>query len=47
MSVKTDSAYYEEARRLLKFLQGFYDIPSEYINRNSILREFIGGNNND
>jgi len=47
MSVSTDSPYYEEARRLLKFLKNFYAIPSEFVSKNSILREFIGGNNND
>lgn len=47
LSVDTASNYYEEARRLLKFLQIFYSIPSEYVSKNSILREFIGGNNND
>ncbi len=45
LSVAQDSQYYEEARRLLKFLQGFYPISSEYVSNNSILREFIGGNN--
>lgn len=41
-SVGLDSPYYEEARRLLKSLQGFYPITSEYVDRDSILREFIG-----
>lgn len=41
-SVGLDSPYYEEARRLIKSLQGFYPIPSEYISKDSILREFIG-----
>lgn len=45
--VKTNSANYEEARRLLKFFRNFYPITSEYVSKNSILREFIGGNNND
>lgn len=45
--VNTDSLYYEEARRLLKFLRNFYPITSEYVSKNSILREFIGGNDND
>lgn len=44
-SVSVDSVYYEEARRLLNFLKMFYPIPSEYVNKDSILREFIGGNN--
>ncbi len=47
LSISTDSLYYEEAKRLVKFLRGFYPISSEYINKGSILREFIGGNNND
>ena len=47
LSVDTDSPYYEEARRLYKFLKIFYPISSEYVSENSILREFIGGNNND
>ena len=45
LSVDTDSLYYEEARRLLKFLKGFYSISSEYVSDSSILREFIGGKN--
>ena len=47
MSISTTSPYYEEARRLVKFLRSFYPISSEYVSKNSILREFIGGNNND
>ncbi len=47
MSISTNSPYYEEAKRLVKFLRSFYPISSEYISKNSILREFIGGNNND
>lgn len=47
LSVTTDSPYYEEARRIIKFLRGFYSISSELVGKNSILREFIGGNNND
>ena len=34
---------YGEARRLLKFLDNFLNIPSEEIPPTSILREFIGG----
>ena len=41
-SVETTSPYYEEARRLLDSLRNFYPIPSEYISKDSILREFIG-----
>ena len=47
LSIDTDSKYYEEARRLLKFLRSFYAITSEYVSKSSILREFIGGNSND
>lgn len=47
LSIDTDSKYYEEARRLLKFLRSFYSITSEYVSKSSILREFIGGNSND
>ena len=43
LSVGIDSPYYEEARRLLKFLRQFNPIPSEYVSKDSILREFIGG----
>ncbi len=41
-SVKEDSPYFEEARRLIDSLRGFYPISSEYISKDSILREFIG-----
>lgn len=34
---------YAEARRLLKFLDNFTQIPSDEIPPTSILREFIGG----
>lgn len=44
LSIDNDSKYYEEARRLVKFLGSFYCITSEYVSKNSILREFIGGN---
>lgn len=40
--VGLDSPYYEEARRLINFLKEFYPISSEYIGKDSILREFIG-----
>lgn len=39
---KTDPEY-NEAKRLLKFLDYFLSVPSEMIPHNSILREFIGG----
>lgn len=41
--VPQDSPEYVEAKRLLKFLEYVLPIPSENINHNSILREFIGG----
>ena len=43
LSVGMDSEYYEEARRLINFLKEFCPIPSEYVSKDSILREFIGG----
>jgi uridine kinase len=40
----TDDIYeYAEARRLLRFLSYFVEIPAEEVPPNSILREFIGG----
>lgn len=41
-SVGIDSPYYNEARRLIYYLQVFFTIPSEYVPKDSILREFIG-----
>ena len=41
-SIKTDSLYYHEAQRLLKFLRPFCPIDPTVIPHNSILREFIG-----
>ena len=46
-SVKKDEPYYNEARRLLNFLKQFFTINTEYVPKDSILREFIGGNDND
>jgi uridine kinase len=37
------SAEYLEAKRILKFLDYFLPVPSDKIQKNSILREFIGG----
>ena len=34
---------YDEAKRLLKFLDYFLGVSSENVPQNSILREFIGG----
>ena len=47
LSVSVDNVYYEEARRLVDFLKQFFPIPGEYVNDESILREFIGGRYND
>lgn len=41
-SVRPGNPYYEEAARLIKFLNNFLTIPAEYIGNESILREFIG-----
>ena len=41
--VPSDCPEYLEAKRLLKFLDYVLPVPSETINHNSILREFIGG----
>ena len=43
-SINVESNYYEEAKRLLNFLKMFFTIPGEYVSDDSILREFIGGN---
>lgn len=42
-SVKEDSIYYNEARRLIEALSMFFPISSEHISNDNILREFIGG----
>lgn len=41
--IPSDSEYYIQANRLIKFLKYFKDIPDDWIPCNSILREFIGG----
>ena len=41
-SISKDSEYYEEAMRILSFLKGFINIPSEGVPSTSVLREFIG-----
>ena len=41
-SVGIDSPYYMESRRLIRTLFMFYSIPSEFVPKDSILREFIG-----
>lgn len=42
-SIDINSKYYEKARRILDHLKTFYTIPSEYVNEDNLLREFIGG----
>jgi uridine kinase len=42
-SVESDSEYYEEAKRLIRFLRLFLPIPSDAIPEDAIIREFIGG----
>jgi len=42
-AIPRDSAEYQEAKRLLKFLDYFLGVSSENIPNNSILREFVGG----
>jgi len=41
-TVKTDSPYYDMARRLLDNLKIFFPISSEYLESDNVLREFIG-----
>ncbi|MCD8346530.1 MAG: nucleoside kinase [Lachnospiraceae bacterium] len=42
-SIRPDEPEYEEAKRLLKFLDYFLPIPSDAIPNHSLIREFIGG----
>ncbi|MDD4706034.1 MAG: nucleoside kinase [Bacilli bacterium] len=42
-NIPPESKYYNEARRLIDFLQMFFPIPSEYVSPDNVLREFIGG----
>ncbi len=42
-AIDKESPYSPDARRLLKMLKFFVDIPDEWIPNNSIIREFIGG----
>lgn len=41
--ISEDAPEFEEAKRLLKFLDYFVAVPSEMIPNNSIVREFVGG----
>ena len=42
-AIPREAAEYQEAKRLLKFLDYFLGVSSENIPNNSILREFVGG----
>lgn len=42
-SVQPEEPEYQEAKRLLKFLDYFVPIPADDIPNNSLIREFIGG----
>lgn len=42
-AIEADTEEYQEAKRLLKFLDYFLGVSSENIPNNSILREFVGG----
>ena len=42
-SIEPGEPEYEEAKRLLKFLDYFLPIPGDAIPNNSLIREFIGG----
>jgi uridine kinase len=42
-TVKPGEKVYNEAIRLLSFLENFSPIPDHYVSESSILREFIGG----
>lgn len=46
-SLDKSSPYYNVARSLLNYLKQFFTISSELVPKDSILREFIGGGNND
>lgn len=42
-NITKESPVYDEAKRLLKFLDYFLSVPSEFLPNNSICREFVGG----
>lgn len=46
-SITNKSIFFNEARRLLRFLNQFFTISSEFVPKDSIIREFIGGDNID
>ena len=41
--IEVTSKYFEEARRLIRFISYFKDIEDEGVPDDSILKEFIGG----
>ena len=43
MQINSDSEYFIQANRLLKFIKYFDEIDDEFVPHNSLLREFIGG----
>ncbi|MGL4687209.1 MAG: uridine kinase family protein [Fusobacteriaceae bacterium] len=43
IKIKIESEYYEEAKRLLRFLYCFVDIDDKHVSDMSLLKEFIGG----
>ena len=42
-TVKRDTEFYEEAKRLIRLLDIFLPVPSDEVPNDSIIREFIGG----
>lgn len=42
-SIKKEETEYQEAQRLLKFLEYFLGVSTEQLPKNSIVREFVGG----
>ena len=42
-AISSESPYYIQANRLIKFLKHFKDIEEQWIPCNSLLREFVGG----
>ena len=42
-SIPPESEHYKEVRRILDFMQMFLPIPGEFVSKENILREFIGG----
>ncbi len=42
-NIPMDSPYYTEAKRMLKFMDYFLGVSSDFVPTNSLLREFIGG----